>query len=173
MTFTGMMRHTSVRIYRRRAILRLRTQNTLLRWRIAPGCGWLINDFLRKLRIRRLGAETQRQTRTFSRPSTQAARSAGALTMPSYLNPWRNPDISSSYTIVLVIIELTAALVRHSRNAIHYVTHFGFLKTRRFKKTHACQKKTRVLLYTVRKKIQMLDRLRKEFDGINLFQEEN
>lgn len=120
---TFMMRHTSVRIYRHRAILRLRTQNTLLRWRIAPGCGWLINDFLRKLRIRRLGAETQRQTRTFSRPSTQAAGSAGALTMPSYLNPWRNPDISSSYTIVLVIIELTAVLVRHSRNAIRYTWH--------------------------------------------------
>lgn len=172
MTFTGMMRHTSVRIYRRRAILRLRTQNTLLRWRIAPGCGWLINDFLRKLRIRRLGAETQRQTRTFSRPSTQAARSAGALTMPSYLNPWRNPDISSSYTIVLVIIELTAALVRHSRNAIRCTWHILVFSKRVNLRKHTPVKKNSCLaLYGKKKNTNV--RLRKEFDRINLFQEEN
>lgn len=169
-----MTRHTSVRIYRHRAILRLRTQNTLLRWRIAPGCGWLINDFLRKLRIRRLGAETQRQTKTFSHPSTQAAGSAGALTMPSYLNPWRNPDVSSSYDRFSNYWTHGCARPSFEKCYPLYVTHFGFLRTRQFKKTRACQKKkdSYLALYGKKKKYKY-DRLIKEFERFNLFQKEN
>jgi len=141
--------HECLYVFIGRAILRLRIQNTLLRWRIAPGCGWLINDFLRKPRIRRLGAETQRQTRTFSCPSR--------LLGPQVLSPRRRtstPDVTPTFLLLrrshaLVIIGLTAALVRHSRNAIPYTWHILV-----FSEKNACsKKKTCVLFYQENKNV--------------------
>lgn len=122
-TYRRDVAHECLYVFIGRAILRLRIQNTLLRWRIAPGCGWLINDFLRKPRIRRLGAETQQQTRTFSRPSR--------LLDPQVLSPCRRtsiPDVTPTSLLLrrshaLVIIGLTAVLVRQSRNVTPYTWH--------------------------------------------------
>jgi len=143
------MSHECLYVFIGGAILRLRTQNTLLRWRIAPGCGWLINDFLRKPRIRRLGAETQRQTRTFSRPSR--------LLGPQVLSPCRRtstPDVTPTFlllrgSLALVIIELTAALVCNSRN---YTWHILVFSERVNSEKHASvKKKTRVFSQRIRK----------------------